>query len=339
MLNAKGIAISQSLRLFCCGRCKKKARATALRQYRSNQIIDAASDNLAIPFFPALILLAALWGASFLFMRVAAPVIGPVWLIEMRVLIAGLALLPLVVSRRHLHLLRQEWRGLLLVGILNAALPFTLLAYATLQLSAGMTSILNATVPIFAVVVGTMIYAEPLGLRRLFGVLLGFVGVVVLVGLPQDGYTPPLWSVLAGLAAACSYVFAANLAGRRLRHLPGVVFVTGSQLGAALALLPLLPFWLPAVSPGWPVVSAVVALALLSTSLAFLIYFQLLREVGATRTLTVTYLIPVFAIVWGMLFLDESITLSMLMGCALVLAGVGLANTRLPRPATARADK
>lgn len=281
---------------------------------------------MALPFYPALILLAALWGGSFLFMRVAAPVIGPVWLIEARVLIAGLVLLPLVLSRGNQRLMLREWRGLLLVGCLNAALPFTLLAYATLDLTAGMTSILNATVPIFAVIFGTLVHREPLGPRRVLGVALGFVGVVVLVGMPQSGGLPPLLSVLAGLAAACSYVIAANLAGQRLRHLPAVVFVTGSQLGAALALLPLLPFWLPAAQPGMTVISAVVALALLSTSLAFLVYFQLLREVGATRTLTVTYLIPVFAIAWGMLFLDESLTTTMLLGCALVLLGVGLAN-------------
>jgi len=332
------IAISQSPSDLFAGQPKKGRAADRCQAVSLSQVNKVAPSHVTIPFFPALILLAALWGASFLFMRVAAPVIGPVWLIEMRVLIAGLALLPLVLSRGNQKLLQQEWRGLLLVGFLNSALPFTLLAYATLQLTAGMTSILNATVPIFAVVVGTAIYAEPLSLRRLLGVLLGFTGVLVLVGLPQGGSTPPLWSVVAGLAAACSYVFAANLAGRRLRHLPGVVFVTGSQLGAAFALLPLLPFWVPVATPGWTVVSAVVALALLSTSLAFLIYFQLLREVGATRTLTVTYLIPVFAIIWGIFFLDESVTLVMLLGCALVLAGVGLANAGAPKSTVARPD-
>ncbi len=333
------IAISQSRSDLFAGQPKKERAADRCQAVSLCQIIKVAPSHVVIPFFPALVLLAALWGASFLFMRVAAPVVGPVWLIEMRVLIAGLALLPLVLSRGNQKLLRQEWRGLLLVGFLNSALPFTLLAYATLQLTAGMTSILNATVPIFAVVVGTAIYAEPLSLRRLLGVLLGFAGVVVLVGLPQGGSTPPLWSVVAGLAAACSYVFAANLAGRRLRHLPGVVFVTGSQLGAAFALLPLLPFWVPAEMPSWTVVSAVVALALLSTSLAFLIYFQLLREVGATRTLTVTYLIPVFAILWGMFFLGESVTLVMLLGCCLVLAGVGLANAGAPAPVAGRSGR
>jgi len=287
---------------------------------------------MAIPFYPALILLAAMWGGSFLFMRIAAPVLGPVWLIAFRVLIAGLVLLPLVARRAQFGSLREHWRLLLLVGCLNAAAPFTLLAYASLQLTAGMTSILNATVPIFAALIGFAVYAEPFDLRRALGVALGFAGVVVLVGVRHDAGPVPALSVTAGLVAAVSYVFAANLAKRRLSHIPAVVFVTGSQLGAGMVLLPLLPLFPPAQAPGWGVIAAVVALAVVSTSLAFLIYFQLIREVGPQRTLSVTYLIPVFAIAWGAIWLDEALTLSMLAGGALILLGVALANRKSVGP-------
>lgn len=283
---------------------------------------------MAIPFYPALILLAALWGGSFLFMRVAAPVLGPVWLIALRVLIAGLVMLPLVVQRQQLRSLRGHWRPLLWIGCMSAALPFTLLAYASLELTAGMTSILNATVPIFAAVIGFVVYTEALDGKRMAGVLLGFFGVVVLVGLPQGAGTSPLLPVMAGLAAAVSYVFGANFAKRHLSHIPAVVFVTGSQLGAAVVLLPLLPLFPPPQAPDAMVIGAVLALALLSTSLAFLIYFQLIREVGPTRTLTVTYLIPVFAIAWGALLLEEALTLGMLLGGILILSGVALANQK-----------
>jgi drug/metabolite transporter (DMT)-like permease len=150
----------------------------------------------------------------------------------------------------------------------------------------------------------------------------------VLVGLPRDGAPPPVLSVVAGLAAAVSYVFAANFAKHRLSQIPTIVFVTGSQLGAAVFLLPLLPLFPPPQSPGALVIAAVLALAVLSTALAFVIYFQLIRDVGPTRTLTVTYLIPVFAYAWGALLLDEQITLMMLFGGALVLSGVALANSR-----------
>jgi drug/metabolite transporter (DMT)-like permease len=292
---------------------------------------------VAIPFYPALILLAALWGGSFLFMRIAAPVLGPVWLIALRVLIAGLVMLPLVIQRRQLGSLRENWRLLLWVGAMSAALPFTLLAYASLDLTAGMTSILNATVPIFAALIGYTVYGEALDARRMAGVLLGFFGVVALVGLPQGAGAAPLLPVVAGLTAAVFYVFAANFAKRRLSHIPAVVFVTGSQLGAAVVLLPLLPLFPPTQVPGATVVAAVVALAVLSTSLAFLIYFQMIREVGPTRTLTVTYLIPVFAIAWGALLLDEVLTLGMLLGGVSILAGVALANRRgTPSPVVAQ---
>lgn len=292
---------------------------------------------MAIPFYPALILLAALWGGSFLFMRIAAPVLGPVWLIALRVLIAGLVMLPLVIQRRQLGSLRENWRLLLWVGAMSAALPFTLLAYASLDLTAGMTSILNATVPIFAALIGYTVYGEALDARRMAGVLLGFFGVVALVGLPQGAGAAPLLPVVAGLTAAVFYVFAANFAKRRLSHIPAVVFVTGSQLGAAVVLLPLLPLFPPTQVPGATVVAAVVALAVLSTSLAFLIYFQMIREVGPTRTLTVTYLIPVFAIAWGALLLDEVLTLGMLLGGVSILAGVALANRRgTPSPVVAQ---
>jgi len=293
---------------------------------------------VTIPFYPALILLAALWGGSFLFMRIAAPVLGPVWLIALRVLIAGLVLLPLLLQRRQLRLLREYGGRLLWVGFVSSALPFTLLAYSSLELTAGLTSILNATVPIFAVLIGMAIYAEARDMRRLAGVALGFVGVLVLVGLPQAGTSPPILSVATGLAAAVSYVFGANFAKRRLSQVPTIVFVTGSQLGAAVFLLPLMPFFPPPATPDALVVAAVLALAVLSTALAFVIYFQLIREVGPTRTLTVTYLIPVFAFAWGALLLDEQITLGVLFGGALVLSGVALANSRRSTRVTAAPD-
>ncbi len=290
---------------------------------------------MGLPFYPALLLLAALWGGSFLFMRVASPVLGPVWLIALRVLIAGLVVLPLLARRGRFGEFRANWRTLFLVGCLNAGLPFTLMAYATLELTAGMTSILNATVPIFAALVGGLVYGEPLDRRRAGGVALGFVGVVVLVGLPQDGGPLPLLPVAAGLAAALLYVFGANQAKRRLAGVSAATFVSGTQLGAALMLAPFLPLFPPYAAPDGLTVAALLGLAVLSTALAFLIYFRLIHEAGPTRTLTVTYLIPLFAILWGALLLDESVTWPMLAGGGLVLLGVALANAGRPAMASA----
>jgi drug/metabolite transporter (DMT)-like permease len=274
-----------------------------------------------------LLLLAALWGGSFLFMRIAAPQLGPIWLIECRVLLAGGILLPLLVRLDLARELRPRWRSLLVVGCLNSALPFSLLAFASVSLPAGMTSILNGTVPIFGIAVAAIWLRERLTITRLLGSLLGFVGVVVLIGWqPIAANTSFFIAVAAGLWAALMYAIAAPYIKQTLVGTPPLVVATGSQLGAALVLLPALPFTVPASLPSPQVVLSVVALAGLSTSLAYMLYFRLINNVGPTRALTVTYLIPVFATIWGALFLQEAITLSTVLGGGLVLVGTAIAN-------------
>lgn len=275
-----------------------------------------------------LLLLAALWGGSFLFMRIAAPQLGPIWLIECRVLLAGGILLPLLVRLDLVRELRPRWRSLLVVGCLNSALPFSLLAFASVSLPAGMTSILNGTVPIFGIAVAAIWLRERLTITRLLGSLLGFVGVVVLIGWQPIAAANASFAiaVAAGLWAALMYAIAAPYIKQTLVGTPPLVVATGSQLGAALVLLPALPFTVPARLPSPQVALAVLALAGLSTSLAYMLYFRLINNVGPTRALTVTYLIPVFATIWGALFLQEAITLSMVLGGGLVLVGTAIAN-------------
>jgi drug/metabolite transporter (DMT)-like permease len=274
-----------------------------------------------------LLLLAALWGGSFLFMRIAAPQLGPIWLIECRVLLAGGILLPLLVRLDLARELRPRWRSLLVVGCLNSALPFSLLAFASVSLPAGMTSILNGTVPIFGIAVAAIWLRERLTITRLLGSLLGFVGVVVLIGWqPIAANSSFFIAVAAGLWAALMYAIAAPYIKQTLVGTPPLVVATGSQLGAALVLLPALPFTVPASLPSPQVILSVVALAGLSTSLAYMLYFRLINNVGPTRALTVTYLIPVFATLWGALFLQETITLSTVLGGGLVLVGTAIAN-------------
>jgi drug/metabolite transporter (DMT)-like permease len=274
-----------------------------------------------------LLLLAALWGGSFLFMRIAAPQLGPIWLIECRVLLAGGILLPLLVRLDLARELRPRWRSLLVVGCLNSALPFSLLAFASVSLPAGMTSILNGTVPIFGIAVAAIWLRERLTITRLLGSLLGFVGVVVLIGWqPIAANSSFFIAVAAGLWAALMYAIAAPYIKQTLVGTPPLVVATGSQLGAALVLLPALPFTVPNSLPSPQVILSVVALAGLSTSLAYMLYFRLINNVGPTRALTVTYLIPVFATLWGALFLQETITLSTVLGGGLVLVGTAIAN-------------
>jgi drug/metabolite transporter (DMT)-like permease len=277
-----------------------------------------------------LLLLAALWGGSFLFLRIAAPVLGAVWLIEIRVLIAGLALLPLLIRLNVWHEVRRKALPLFVVGCINSALPFVLLAFASIALPAGFTSILNATSPLFGTVVAAVWLQESLTMRRVLGFILGFIGVMILIGWKTVAVTPAIFlAIAAGLSAAVMYSIAAPFAKRHLSGVPPVVTATMSQLSAALVLLPALPFTVPKISPPPGILFSVLMLALFCTSIAYILYFRLIQNVGSTKALTVTYLVPVFAMIWGAVFLKEPITLSMVLGGGLILLGTAIANDLL----------
>lgn len=274
-----------------------------------------------------LLLLAALWGGSFLFMRIAAPVLGPVWLIELRVLLAGLALLPILVRLNLWYEVRRNWVSLLITGFINSAIPFVLLAFSSVSLPAGFTSILNATAPLFGTIVASVWLKERLTLIRMIGFILGFVGVIILVGWKTITVTPDfVMAVLAGLLAAFMYAIAAPYIKQKLVGVPSFVIATGSQLGAAFFLLPALPLTISPQAPTTIIVVSVLALALLSTAFAYLLYFRLIQNIGSTKALTVTYLVPLFAMLWGTVFLKEAVTISMILGCSLILLGTAIAN-------------
>lgn len=274
-----------------------------------------------------LLLLSALWGGSFLFMRIAAPVLGPVWLIEFRVLLAGLGLLPVLIHFNLWQAVRRNWAVLFVVGCINSAIPFLLLAFASVSLPAGFTSILNATAPLFGTVVAFIWLKERLTIARTLGFALGFTGVVVLIGWKGiSANTEFVMAALAGLLAACTYAIAAPYIKQKLVAVPPLAVTAGSQLGAAVLLLPALPFTVPQQPVTQDIVIAVLGLAVLSTAFAYILYFRLIQNVGATKALTVTYLIPLFAMLWGALFLGEPVTAAMMLGCGLVLLGTAIAN-------------
>ncbi|MBP0030594.1 DMT family transporter [Roseofilum sp. Guam] len=274
-----------------------------------------------------LFLLAALWGGSFLFMRIGAPVFGPVWLIELRVLLAGLALLPLLIRLNLWSEVRRKIIPLSVVGCLNSALPYVCLAFASVFLPAGFTSILNATSPLFGIFIAVVWFQEKLSLNRIIGFFFGWIGVSILVGWKAFETTPSfVLAVGIGLLAPVMYAIAAPYAKRQLSDVPPLVIAIMSQLSAAMFLLPALPFTVPKQVPALEIWLSVLALALFSTAIASILYFRLIQNVGATKALTVTYLIPVFAMIWGTLILKEAITPSMVLGCALILIGTAIAN-------------
>jgi len=278
-----------------------------------------------------LLVLAALWGASFLFMRVAVPAFGPVVLADARVAIAGVALLAYAAALGTRPALRQRWRDYLLLGAINAALPFSLLAAAELEIEASLAAVLNAMAPMCGAVVGAVWLRQRVTHAAMVGLVLGVVGVTLVVGLsPFTIDLPFVLAVLACLAAAFAYGIGANLVRLRFAGEPPLAMAIGQQLAAALVLLPLIPFVPVRQPPDAVDVACLLALALASTGVAYLLYFRLLAELGPTGGMTVIFVVPVFGVLWGALFLGEAIHVSTLAGGAVILFSVYLI-TRAPR--------
>lgn len=273
-----------------------------------------------------LVILAALWGGSFVFMRVAVPALGPVPLAFVRVALAAAVLLAVAYAQRRMPDFRARWRDFAVVGIVNSALPFVLFCYAEQYVTASTAAILNATSPFFGAIAAAIWLGEALTWRKAAGMAIGFTGVAVLVGWHPESMTrDTTLAIAACLAAALCYGLGGTYTRRRLAGVPSFAVACASQLAAAIVLAPATPL---ATIPGpvTPLVIAnVVALALASTAAAYLIYFKLIADVGPTRALTVTFLIPLFGVLWGYLFLGEVLTPGMFAGGALIVAGTTLA--------------
>jgi len=272
-----------------------------------------------------LVALAAIWGAAFIFMRVAAPVLGPAWTPELRVLIGGLALLAWFRAIGFDPGLRVHWRFYLLIGTVNIAIPFVLYSFASMHAPASLLSITNATSPIFGLAWAALFRDERITLRKAVGLSLGVAGVA-LIAQPSSAASEPLfgWAVAAALGACCAYGLAGPLIKRFARGASPRGMAAGNQLAAAVVLIPLLPLLPPLAAPSALVIANLLGLALLASGVAFVLYFRLIADVGATRALTVTYLIPLFGILWGWLFLGEALPAAALAGGALILAGTVL---------------
>lgn len=289
-----------------------------------------SSSTLTFRQLGALLAVAAVWGAAFLFIRVAAPVLGPVALIDARMGLAGLLLLAYAASRREAPRRMQVGRFLVL-GALWAA-PFVLIAIAELRLTASLASVLNATTPMFAALLAIGALGERLTPRKAVGLLVGVAGVVIVVGgSPLTLSGPVLLSAGASLLAAVLYAVGGIYTARAFRGITGLTMAAGQQLAGGALLLPLLAV----APPGGPLTAkvalAVIGLVVASTALGFVLFFRLLSEVGPTSALTTTYLVPVFGILWGALFLGEPLGWSLLAGLAVVLASIGLV-AGVPRP-------
>ena len=275
--------------------------------------------------YARLLALAALWGGAFIFLRVVAPVLGPAWTTELRVLLGGLALLAWFRLTGFDPGLRRYWRFYMVVGSAIIALPFTLYAFASMHAPASLLSIVNSTAPIFGMAWSAAFGDERITPPKAAGLALGVAGVS-LIAQPSGIDAGPHfgWAIAAALAACCAYGTTGILVKRFAGGATPRGMAAGNQLAAAVVLLPLLPF-LPALAqPSLLVLANLLALALLASGVAFLLYFRLIADIGATRALTVTYLIPLFGVLWGWLFLGEALPASALAGGVLILAGTVL---------------
>ena len=287
-----------------------------------------------------LLALGAIWGASFLFIKVGVRDFEPSTLVFFRVLLGALTLLPIALLTTGLGSLRGNWRALVVMGALNCVLPFWLLTFAETRIDSGLAAVIQAAAPIFTVLLALRFdHSQRVGGWRLAGLVIGFAGVALLVGAQEGG------EFVAALAvAACAFCYAAGVlyGGRELAHLPPVTMALGTLTTATLLIAPLGLLQLPSETPGWKSTASVVALGTLGSGLAYILYFGLVLGVGASRAILITYLVPGMALVYGAVFLDEQVTLVALVGLALVLVGIalGTGTVRLGRsrlPARERA--
>jgi len=278
-----------------------------------------------------LVLLGMIWGSSFMFQRITVPVLGVMPTAAGRLALSALVLIAaLALMRRRLNW-RTHWRDYFMIGLISAGLPFALFAFAARSLPAGYSAVLNATVPLFTVLIVWAAGTRP-SISKLAGVVVGILGVVTLA---RFGTLAPSWTTTAAFAAclvaSVLYAFNARMLSARFATAEDpLVVAAGSQLGAALALAPFGLYALPAQMPAFGPLAALLALGVVCTGFAYALYFRLIREAGSERAVTVTFLVPLFAQVWGALFIDEAITWASAIGCALVLFAVALIFERVP---------
>lgn len=281
--------------------------------------------------FLTLLLLAAIWGAAFLFMRIVAPVLGPGQLVTSRMLLSALFLAAVCLALKKPAPQRRDWGHYLLLGLLSSVLPFLLYAYAATRLSASLLSILNATAPLWGAVITAVWTRKGLAGKKILGMGLGIAGVSILVGLdPNALQSGNGFAIVAAISAALCYGIA-TLYMNIGRAIDPFTNAQGSAWGATLLVAPTLLLFPAPGALTMQVTFATLALGIVCSGFAFLLYFRLAAEIGPTSTLTVAFLIPLFGILWGALFLGEAIGWHTLWGTLTVLAGTALVTGFSPR--------
>lgn len=286
--------------------------------------------------FAELAVLAAIWGASFLFMRAGASEFGPVALASVRVIGATVFLLPVMALRGQTAAARRHWRPLAVLGLTNSVIPFLCFSFAALSFPAGLLSIFNAATPLMGALIAWAWLKDRMTPARAAGLAVGFAGVLWLVwsrtggAVAGSGFGPhAAWPLLACVGATLGYGFSASYTKRRLEGVPPLAVAAGSQVAASLGMLVPAWLWWPTTPPSARAWGAALLLAVLCTGLAYVMFFRLIAKVGPANAISVTFMIPLFAALWGGLFLHEAVTWDMALGCATIVLGTSLTTGAL----------
>lgn len=280
---------------------------------------------MEIRYWILLTFLGALWGSAFMFIKVATPEFGPVALVNTRLVIASIIFLPILLRKKYIHLLRPIWKQVLVLAIMNNAIPFTLFSYASFGADSNILAILNATTAFNTMMIAYIWIGENVSIKQLIGLIVGFIGVFILVN-PQNSSTT-LISSLSALLAAFFYSFSTVYIQKNSVNANKMVLIGWSIIFSAVIMLPVTIFYLPDAMPSAAAISSAIWLGAISTGLGFIGYVRLIDKIGAVKTSTVAYFLPVFGIIWGAIFLDEVITSTIVIGCFIVLIGIYLSNS------------
>ena len=269
--------------------------------------------------------LAAIWGSAFMFIKISAVDFGPILLVTLRLLIAGLVFMPFLLRKKKRSLFKAYLPAILIIAIVSNAIPFTMFAYASLGATSNMLGILNGTTAFLTTVIAYFWLKESVSLKQIVGLLLGFIGVLILVN-PSNGSTTFIASMCAMIGSLC-YAFNATYLQKYHSNSDKIVLIGWSMLFGGFFMIPIASFNLPDAMPDTNSILALFWLAVISTGVGYLAYVRLIDRIGAVKTVTLTYLLPVFSIIWGAIFLQEKITSIILGGFIFVMMGMYFANT------------
>ena len=280
---------------------------------------------MELKYWLVLTFLGAIWGSAFIFIKIAAPEFGAIGLVQARLIIASTVFLPILFRKKYLSLLKFSWKHSLLLAITNNAIPFTLFSFGSFGADSSILAILNATTAFNTMIIAFFWLNEKITYKQIFGLILGFIGVIILVN-PESSSTSILSAILCLVGATC-YSFSTVFIQKYSQQTDKLVLIGWSIVFSAFIMMPLTLLNLPTQMPSINAFTAAAWLGSISTGLAFFGYVYLIEKIGAVKTSTVAYFLPIFGIIWGSIFLDEIITPGIILGCGTILIGVFLATS------------